>query len=167
MLLKRNGIEFSIADGEIARIVLERLNTPEPELLTDLPADALDPAPRIGEAWQGGIYAGIARGRDGASDYYLIVGPEHEADVDWNAATEWAKGLNVDGFRDFSLPFRKEQALCFANVPELFKERAYWSCEQRASYSDYAWSQGFNDGYQGYWFKGGKGRARAVRRLPL
>lgn len=159
MLLKRNGIEFSVADSEVARLVLERISTPElqPEILLDLAADPLDPAPRIGEAWQGGIYAGITRGRDGASDYYLIIGPEYDGDVDWNAATEWAKALNVDGFRDWSLPFRKEQALAFANVPELFKERAYWSSETHASYSNYAWSQGFSDGSQGYWGKDDKG----------
>ena len=169
MLLKKNGVEFSVADGEIARIVLERLNTTEHEreILGDLPADALDPPAKIGEAWQGGIYAGLARGRDGASDYHLIVGPEHEADIDWNAAGEWAKALDVDGWKDFSLPTRKEQALCFANVPELFQERAYWSGEQHASYSSYAWGQGFDNGGQDGWLKDGKLRARAVRRLPI
>jgi hypothetical protein len=105
MLLKKNGIEFSVADVEVSRIVLERLNAPEASgVLIDLPPDALDPGPRIGEAWQGGIYAGVARGRDGASDYHLIVGPEHESDIDWVAAIEWAKGLSIDGWKDYSLP---------------------------------------------------------------
>lgn len=169
MLLKRNGVEFSVADHEVVRIVLERINTPEtrPEILLDLAADPLDPAPRIGEAWQGGIYAGVARGIDGAPDYYLIVGPEHESDIDWDAAMNWAKKLDVDGFTDYELPRRREQALCFANVPELFKQRAYWSSEQRESDSSYAWGQGFSYGNQGTWGKNLKLRARAVRRLAI
>jgi hypothetical protein len=52
-------------------------------------------------------------------------------------------------------------------VPELFKERAYWSGTQHASNSGYAWYQGFGNGGQGSAFKGTKLRARVVRRLPI
>lgn len=123
---------------------------------------------RIGEEPRvGGIYAGIARGRDGAPDYHLIVGPEYDGETDWLSAMSWAQGLKLNFFTDYTLPFRKEQALLFANVPELFKPEAYWSCEQHASISSYAWRQDFDDGYQSYWVKDVQLRARLVRRLVI
>lgn len=168
MQFNKNGITVSVGDTEVERIVLERLNGPE--IYLPSAEIVLDPAPRIGEAWQGGIYAGVARERPGTAitgDYYLIVGPEYDGDVDWNASVAWAKALDIDGFRDWGLPTRKEQALCFANVPELFESRAYWSCEQHAPDSYDAWFQSFSNGYQYYWDEGIKLRARAVRRLPI
>jgi hypothetical protein len=116
---------------------------------------------------QGGIYAGIMRGRDGAPDYHLVVGPEIEGRMNWEDAKHVSTKLNVDGFQDFTLPYRKEQALLFANVPELFDEAWYWSCEQRAGSSAYAWAQDFNDGDQDVDLKASELRARAVRRLPI
>lgn len=126
-------------------------------------------APPIGKVWpgQGGVYAGIARGRAGAPDYHLIVGPEYDGSSNWDELTTWASALDVDGRKDFSLPFRKEQALCFANAPELFKPEWYWSCEQPASSSGIAWFQNFFNGGQGTWLKGNNFRARAVRRLVI
>jgi hypothetical protein len=125
-------------------------------------------APRIGEYWagQGGIYAGVQRGRDGAADYHLIVGPAMEA-CNWESAKKQAAAAAVDGHSDFTLPFRKEQALQFANVPELFEQEYYWSSEQLASDSDYAWVQGFNYGGQTNDRKSYEFRARAVRRLVI
>lgn len=166
MEFQKNGIMVSVADDEVRRLLVERLSdTPEKSPLyfaTSLP-------PRVGEVWasQGGVYAGIARGRDGDRDAHLIVGPEYDGTADWSASLMWAAGIREHAFSDYGLPYRKEQALCFANVPELFKPESYWSCEQRASDSDCAWGQFFRDGGQGYWGKGDKLRARAVRRLKL
>jgi hypothetical protein len=50
-------------------------------------------------------------------------------------------------------------------VPELFKKAWYWSCEQYAGAAAYAWSQGFDYGYQDYGRKYRELRARAVRRF--
>lgn len=166
MNVTKNGITISISDTEIVRMALERLNdAPRPIAFVHLESDV----PRIGEEWssQGGIYAGVARGRDGAPDYHLIVGPEFDGELAHEPATKWAAGLQLHGFSDYTLPFRKEQALSFANVPELFKPAYYWSCEQHASYSDYAWFQGFSDGYQSLWSKVFTVRARVVRRLVI
>jgi hypothetical protein len=123
--------------------------------------------PRIGGAWvaQGGIYVGIAPGRDGAPDYHLIAGPEIAARSTWDDAVQWAASLRVNDLSDFALPTRKEQALCFANIPELFKGAPYWSGEQHASNSEDAWGQYFGNGTQDSWGKDYKLRARAVRRL--
>jgi len=166
MEFEKNGITVSVADDEIRRLLVERLSEKVDRsplyFATSLP-------PRIGEVWasQGGVYAGIARGRDGDRDTYLIVGPEYDGTADWNTSLMWAAGLREHGFTDYGLPYRKEQALCFANVPELFKPESYWSCEQHASDSDYAWSQRFFYGCQYYWSKGYGLRARAVRRIKI
>jgi hypothetical protein len=161
MNVTKNGITITIPDAEVIRVALDRFGEIKPLMLTGLIA------PRIGEVWdgEGGVYAGIARGRDGAPDYHLVVGPEFEGTQGWDAAIKWAANLSVDELKDFALPFRKEQALCFANVSELFKPEWYWSCEQHASISSYAWGQGFGGGSQSYW--GNDGRARAVRRLVI
>lgn len=162
MNLTIRGLSISVPQHELERLVLDRL------AIAEVPQTSPTP-PRIGEVWngQGGIYAGICRGRDGDADYYLIVGPEYEGTDDWSSTRKWADEISADGFTDYGLPFRKEQALCFANVPELFKQEAYWSCEQHASGSDSAWGQGFSNGGQYHWGKNDKLRARAVRRLKI
>ena len=127
----------------------------------------VDDLPLIGEEWpeQGGIFIGIARGRNGARQYPLILGPEMEAARDFEEAMKWAKGLKVGKYSDFRLPFRPEQALCFANVPEHFKKEWHWSCEQHASNPDFAWLQNFGYGGQGYNRQSDGSRARAVRQV--
>jgi len=161
MNITKNGITVSFDEHELMRMALERLSADTP-IIRRAPAS-------IGEFWngQGGIYAGIARGRDGQPDYHLIVGPEAHDALDWGAATQWAASVQVDGFTDFALPGRKQQALCFANVPELFKEEYYWSSEQHASDSDSAWCQYFYNGNQLYYIKDSKLRSRAVRRSSI
>jgi hypothetical protein len=167
MNVTKNGITITISDAEVVRMALERLNDQPKQISPGTILRAEHAVPQIGKDWSGGVYAGIARGRDGAPDYHLFVGPEIDEATDWDSAQKWAAGLVLDGFSDFTLPFRKEQALCFANVPELFKEEYYWSCEQHASGSGYAWHQDFSDGGQGSWSKGYHIRARAVRRLVI
>jgi hypothetical protein len=123
---------------------------------------------RVGQEFkgEGGIFAGVVRGRDGGPDYYLIVGPELNKDGQtWNEAMASAKKVKADGKNDFSLPYRNEQSIMFGNVPELFEKRWYWSCEQHASYSDCAWMQDFGNGNQDFNYKDISRRARAVRRL--
>lgn len=108
-------------------------------------------------------YAGLILGKDGDSDYHLILLPEQIKDVKWDEAVKWAKQQGNEF--DSHLPNRREQSLLFANLKEEFEEYAYWSSEQRASASDSAWCQGFNDGNQDTWLKSFHFRARAVRRL--
>lgn len=120
--------------------------------------------PRIGAEWpeQGHfIYAGVMRGRNGAPDYHLLVHPDDKSAINWTDAKAWASDLGCE------LPFRAEQSLLFANVPELFERDWYWSSEEHASNSDYAWVQNFNDGNQSYYHKGVESRARAVRRFEI
>lgn len=125
--------------------------------------------PRIGADWaeQGGIFGGAQLGADGAPDYYLIVGPECEPDIAWDDASRWAHGLTIAGHSDFTLPYRREGLPLFDRIRELFQPRAYWLQEQHAEGSSHAWSQYFDDGCQGFWYKFIKLRARAVRRAPI
>lgn len=127
------------------------------------------PAWRIGQNVPalGGVWAGIARGEKDKPDYHLFVHADEKEDIKWQAAVDWAKGLESAGHQDYSLPTRKEQALLFANVPELFQPKWYWSGEQCASDPDAAWVQAFTNGTQLTTWKYLNGRARAVRRVPI
>ena len=125
--------------------------------------------PKIGEPleWEGGIYAGIVRGDLGEPDYRLIVCESEQAKINWQDAKAWVAGLVVDDCRDFTLPKRKEQAVLFGNVPEMFEKDWYWSNEQYAGLAEYAWIQGFGLGTQLNGLKDYDCRARAVRRIPI
>jgi hypothetical protein len=48
---------------------------------------------------------------------------------------------------------------------QAFEASLYWSSTQHAAHSDNAWGQTFDIGYQYYWGKSGKLRARAVRKI--
>jgi len=120
--------------------------------------------PRIGAAWPEQdhcIYAGIVRGNAGEPDYYLLVHPDQKKDISRNDAMQWADEIGC------SLPLRKEQAILFGQVPELFEPRWYWSGEQDAANDSYAWGQDFSNGGQNISLKTYEGRARAVRRLLI
>lgn len=165
MNLTKNGLTIEVPDKVVVDLVLERLAGNQPIFV---PQGAI---PRIGELWrgQGGIYAGVMRGRDGAPDYHLLVGDAVETlkPIQWDKAMAAVKEMESDGHKDYTLPFRAEQALQFANVPELFESEWYWSCEQHAALSGYAWMQDFGDGGQHGYRKSGDVRARAVRRLVI
>ncbi|MGE0329725.1 MAG: DUF1566 domain-containing protein [Ramlibacter sp.] len=73
--------------------------------------------------------------------------------------------LTIEGHSDLYIPARAEMWALYANVPELFDKRTYWTSTQSDSHVAYA--QDFAYGYS-YW--GGKVnelRVRAVRRIQL
>lgn len=84
----------------------------------------------------------------------------------------WARsGINVSAIpptRPYTanLPAQTAAQAFQAGGGEAFKDEAYWTSTQHASYSACAWFQNFDDGGQGN-YKGAELRARAVRRLPL
>ena len=132
--------------------------------------------PAIGTEWpgQGGTFAGLVRGENGAKDYLLILGPEYDGDTDWNTAMKWAADLrsaDVDPdaahHGDYSLPTRAEQAVLFGNLRDRFQQDWYWSNTQHAEYAGFAWCQLFGYGVQGHTHKDYELRARAVRRLII
>jgi hypothetical protein len=110
---------------------------------------------------KGDHYAGVVIGADGMPSHHLVLMAGTASDVSWSAAKVWAEKVDAD------LPTRQEQALLFANLKDQFQERAYWSSEQHAANSHYAWFQHFDYGYQGNNLKSASLRARAVRRLVI
>ena len=149
---------------------LEREIKPQPTAETILTV-SIDPGtpPRICASWPayGGIYAGIGRGDEGQPDYHLIVLEQHDGDLPWKEALDWAAEFDGREGSSAGLPKRKEQAVLFGNVPELFDKAWYWSCEQYAGDDESAWSQYFGYGSQSYSHKTTQLRARAVRRVPI
>lgn len=125
--------------------------------------------PKIGCAFGGGIFAGIAAGKDNQPDYYLIHATvDFEIDdTNWQGAIEAAKAP-INGFNDWSLPDRQEARLLAINTPDSFdKDCWYWTSTQDANGVSYAWMQGFDNGSQYCNRKSGECRARAVRRLLI
>ena len=92
---------------------------------------------------------------------HTVLLPGDADPAPWEAQMAWAKSIGGD------LLSRTEQAIAFASMPEEFKRDWYWSNQQNASVSGYAWCQLFKDGYQDVSRKGIELRARAVRRLVI
>lgn len=104
-------------------------------------------------------YAGIAL-VDGKPSHHLVLLPG-DVSKKWEAAKKWAAEQGGE------LPTRSEQSLLYAHLKGSFKKDWYWSNEQHAGVADYAWCQGFDDGYQVYYDVSYTSRARAVRRVPI
>lgn len=126
--------------------------------------------PAIGAPWpgQGGLYAGLVRGTEGAPDHHLMLAtalpPER---MGWTQAMAWATGLQHEAHADWSLPTRRESAVLFGNLRDQFEAAWHWTSEEDEDDASYAWSQHFDYGYQSSDVKICAGRARAVRRLIL
>ena len=110
---------------------------------------------------EGELYAGILLGKEGAADQHIILLPGAAEKLTWNKAMDWAKEAGGE------LPTRREQSLLYTNLSDQFDAEWYWSGEQHAAGSDFAWSQGFDNGYQDVDYKSFQLRARAVRRLAI
>ena len=109
---------------------------------------------------EGEIYAGAIIKPDGTGHHAILL-PGDNDDASLDKQMEWAASIGGD------LPDRVEQALMYKNLPDQFKKEWYWSNTQHASYSDYAWFQGFDYGDQDSTLKLTELRARAVRRLAI
>ena len=108
----------------------------------------------------GETYIGAIVKADGAGHHIVLLPGDNNA-ASWQAQMEWAKSIGGN------LPSRIEQAMLFAYHHDAFKPTWYWSNEQHAANSDYAWYQGFLDGSQNYDDTYDELRARAVRRVPI
>lgn len=157
LTLNIRGATVTIPEAEIERLWLASVRE-EPTTSIKFP--------RIGSPWSGGVYAGVVRGDAGQRDYHLIVSAEEIDSATWDAARAWAKARGDDEVT-WSLPQRKEQAILFGNVPELFEKEWYWSDAQSASAAGYAWAQSFGSGGQNDCRKGNEFRARAVLHIPV
>ncbi len=108
----------------------------------------------------GEIYAGAIINPDGTGNHIILLTGDKD-DGNWDDAMEWAKSLGGD------LPNRVESALLFNQSKDQFKPEWYWTNEQHASSSSYAWYQDFDNGSQFNTSKRDELRARAVRRLAI
>lgn len=104
-------------------------------------------------------YAGITIYEDKPAHLFLLPGDMDDAK--WADAVTWAKKQGGD------LPTRFDLLVLFKNLKSEFKPECYWSGEEPAGDSAYAWYQYFNDGGQDTWRKDYEFRARAVRRVPI
>jgi hypothetical protein len=106
-------------------------------------------------------YAGLLIGKNGEASHHVVLLPGEGDSLTWEDAKKWASKAKGE------LPTRREQALLYANLKEQFQEAWYWSSEQHASNSDYAWYQYFSNGHQYDISKDNELRARAVRRIVI
>ena len=112
------------------------------------------------ELKEGETYAGAIITPDGTG-HHIIVLPGDQDDTDWQTQMDWAKSIGGD------LPDRSEAALMFKHSKSAFKKTWYWTNEQHASDSKYAWCQGFGNGLQDDYYTDYRLRARAVRRVAI
>ena len=110
---------------------------------------------------EGEHYAGLLLGKEGRPDHHLVLLPGEAEEVSWVAAQLWAEREGGQ------LPTRRELALLYANLREQFQRMWYWSCEPQEPRSQLVWGQNFTSGIQTMYGRPFRGRARAVRRLPV
>jgi len=149
------GIKIEIPRNVVVDIIMERLNQiGVPEQITRPPR-----MPAIGDAYEGGIYAGVTVHDEQPHALVLLPGDHDRA--------EWKTQMASAEAQDAMLPSRFDALVLFKNLKREFKEEAYWTSEQHASASGSAWYQDFISGYQHYSSTYSPLRARAVRRIPL
>jgi hypothetical protein len=116
------------------------------------------------QSQNGEINVGLIMKDDGTPDYWLLLAEAKAEPEKWQAQMDWAASLGENG--EYSLPNLRELNLLRANAKSHFENDWYWSCEQHASASGFAWFQNFTFGIQLYSYRSITMRARAVRRLP-
>jgi hypothetical protein len=115
--------------------------------------------PKIGSAWNDGVYAGLSLENEKPVALVLLPGDLDEAP--WADAVSWAEKQGG------VLPSRIDQLVLFQNLKGKFEAKLYWSGTPYAGDESYAWYQYFGYGYQNCHHKYYKLRARAVRRVAI
>ena len=145
--------------------------------------ETTSPLPTLGAPFGGGFFAGEMSIEN--ERYALVVAPKADGEksrLNHKEAAQFCHSLNIGDFTDWYLPSRDELAMLWRNLgprrentPELFHEGEaevfktnwYWSSTEHASYSFYAWSVGFSNGYQDSFHESSNFGVRAVRRLKI
>jgi hypothetical protein len=111
----------------------------------------------------GGIFAGIAGGKDGAPYSALILlDAKPDNRLNFQAACAWGESLG-DGAH---VPTRDESALLYATVRDAF-DQDYWHWTSTPYSGSYAWIQVFYNGSQDGDYKSTERLCRAVRLIQL
>lgn len=131
--------------------------------LNEAPAIAITAAPRgrwpIGSEIEGGKFAGVTLHEE--APYELVLLPGEAEKVTFEEAEKWAAAQGG------VLPSRFDQLVLLKNMKSEFKGEWYWSSERSAGDAGYAWGQYFGHGGQTCSGVSYRGRARAVRRIPI
>ena len=118
---------------------------------------ALDMLPALGEALDGGIFAGITTTKEGVHVAVVLL-PSRGEDLNWQAAQEWAKDAGGE------LPSRPVAALLFANAKKHLPGGWHWTSEPDGA--SWAWYCDFSHGDQSDDLRSAELSAVAVRRIP-
>lgn len=187
--LEHRGITLSAPHDVVVAAILERLQGRSAPV-------AVGPIPRIGEYWagQGGINAGLMRGVNGLSDYFLIVAPadrvsfgeleygprkavigtDDEYDGQKNTLTLLATGDTYPAAKacvEFTLDGLKDFYLgarreyALAYANVPEQFKQAWHFTSTQYSGRYAWGQDFDDGGQDGLSKDYEYSVRPVRRL--
>ena len=116
--------------------------------------------PALGTPLDGGIFVGVITQPDGIHSAVALL-PDHAEDVTWQAAKDWATGLNAQ------LPTRPMAALIFANTQDRPLGGWHWTNEEHKDYASFAWGCDFDYGSQYNHRKGYEGSAVAVRLIHI
>jgi len=104
--------------------------------------------------------AGEFSRNDGQHNTALILAAEPD-----NYLANAITSLSIDGHNDYYWPAQCENNLLFINLRKQLAPRRHWSSTNNSA--DGAWTQSFEDGYQGLDCKDIRFAARAVRKLPI
>ena len=120
----------------------------------------LSALPALGAPLDGGIFVGLVTQPDGTHAAIALL-PERAARADWQAATDWASGLNAQ------LPTRQMMAAIRANTQDRPQSGWHWTSEEHEHNASYAWNCDFNHGLQHLTLKSYEGSAVAVRLIHI
>ena len=120
----------------------------------------LSALPALGAPLDGGIFVGLVTQPDGTHAAVALL-PDRAARVDWQAATDWASGLNAQ------LPTRQMMAAIRANTQDRPQSGWHWTSESHEEDASVAWDCDFDDGNQYYSRKSDEGSAVAVRLIHV
>lgn len=145
---------------------------------------------------QGGIYAGIMPDYEGNYPRHLIVSADEVNDIEWGGwdeweasaksphdgktntwallvcghehpAAQWAADYTKDGHTDFHLPSRRELEVAAAAIRDELAPEWYWSSTQHTWATARGRSFAEADEHRTAESKNARGRARAVRTIPV
>lgn len=114
--------------------------------------------PALGEALDGGIFAGITTTEEGVHVAIVLL-PARGKDMTWQAAQEWAKKQGG------VLPSRPVAAILFANAKKHLPREWHWTSE--ANGATCAWCCGFHGGSQYGYGRSTKLSSVAVRLIQI
>jgi hypothetical protein len=120
----------------------------------------LSALPALGAPLDGGIFVGLVTQPNGTHAAVALL-PDRATGVDWQAATDWAGGLNAQ------LPTRQMMTAIHTNTQDRPQSGWHWTSESHEEDASYAWDCLFINGNQSNNLKSYGGSAVAVRLIHI